>query len=1426
MVLFLALAFLIIVGVFWWLKLTGITLAGEAFCKKTEHTHDDACFLLVRTCNEEHEHTESCYEKQCMCGLEEHTHTSECYSDMSADVETASDWEATFSEVKLTLTASKRLVEIAKTQLGYSESVRNFKVDSDGVRHGYTRYGDWYGNPHGEWSAMFVSFCLRQAGMPSVPISAGAETMRIGWEKAEIYRGASEYLPFEGDIAFLDKNGNGSADAAAVVVGVEGNTLLLIEGDVDGKVAATMMDTSDKAILGYGETDKQKSPVLVSSGTLYMNGASSVASDTVIAKTINYSSNMFTSSRSFVIYTTSGDVHYAIDGNGNAVRIYIDSSGNITSDAEDPNILLWTFSSQGTAYRITNVSTGKKLYASGSSVVTSNASNSTVQSQNDGTVRIRGANNTYASLNTADSTFKVTTNQNNAAKYKFGYTTQAVLWLDGTCGGLRSLSGSPDRAYISSTGSVIKLPSSWQTPSKYEHTLRGWYDVTHAKYYRPGDEFTVEENTVMYADWVAATYDIGQFNAQTVNTVSTDEHITVRLFDYNYLINIHSMSHTGSISQSSHSESWSHVASGKVAFRGDQTINFLVTDHDSSNKLSNPSNRNSINNYYSGVTENIYNATVGEMLFGTDNDYDPSTGKGIVGKTYVGEGDYLFKYVDDPNSEYYGYYTYDAALNAASYNQSEGRFYVYEYLARTSDSANGSGTEKYSDFLPLNSPYANTNGNKIPTYTYSGTSGEYEGVSHYTYDLAYSGSNNSADNVMANLAFGMSMELRFHLSDVPGTQTNGKYGNLDLYGKDMHFKFAGDDDVWVLLDGEVILDLGGIHESQAGDINFSSGIVTVNGKQKRTLYDVAEGDHTLTVYYLERGSSQSNSAFYFNVVPRFSLDIQKEDVLSSALLDGAEFSVYLDEDCTQPAQLWESKAAYEAKETPANTFTVTNGIAHMWGLSPGKTYYIKETKPPGIDGYSRASGIICLYIDKRVITSSTVEIVPEWDVIGGDPIDVSPGYTVHGFEIKEDTQSAFIKVTNAQDWVVETTTVLATKKWNDTKDHSGDFVTVYLTVRDPDGTVRRIRQIDLSAANNWHYIWTNIPKYGADMVTPIIYGVEEAYKQGYQTTISPIEEMTVTKYEWGEALSFVTGYTYILGTPNGYLSATSSTAQTLCYVDEDTAKNSSLALWTATVSGGKVKFTNGEGQILTFNYSSSSSSRYYYVTKSSSTYQSFTATDTGDGFTFYASRNNQKYYMTTLGSNGRISVSTSSGKATEYIPWTLAVKTTTEKIEGMGFEITNTPLDEETSVKVNKVWFTGTASPDIYQRLQVTIKLYADGKDTGQTITLSLKNGWSDTFLGLPYKDADGNVIVYTVVESWDNEDWTVRIGEMQYNPGTPGSYEVTVTNIYKWGQGFELPATGGTGYTPWVLSGAALMLVSLVSGCILRRKRKGGIWK
>ena len=131
--------------VFWSLKLTGIGVAGEAFCGKQEHVHGQSCVDVSNPCK-----------------LEEHIHVESCYSDYRADVETSDDWTKTLADIARGPTIKENAVLVAKSQLGYQESILNFQVDAQMVRRGITRYGQWYGNPYGDWSAMFVSFCAPQ----------------------------------------------------------------------------------------------------------------------------------------------------------------------------------------------------------------------------------------------------------------------------------------------------------------------------------------------------------------------------------------------------------------------------------------------------------------------------------------------------------------------------------------------------------------------------------------------------------------------------------------------------------------------------------------------------------------------------------------------------------------------------------------------------------------------------------------------------------------------------------------------------------------------------------------------------------------------------------------------------------------------------------------------------------------------------------------------------------------------------------------------------------------------------------------------------------------------------------------------------------------------------------------------------------------
>ena len=140
---------------------------------------------------------------------------------------------------------------IAKTQVGYTESQMNFELGNDGVRHGYTRYGAWYGVPYNNWSAIFVSFCLSYAGADEAifPISSSAGTMAELWKTNGKYIPVGEYVPQSGDIVFFNDN------TAGIIAEVFGSTFCVIRGDMENAVTSDTISLSEASIVGWGSVE-------------------------------------------------------------------------------------------------------------------------------------------------------------------------------------------------------------------------------------------------------------------------------------------------------------------------------------------------------------------------------------------------------------------------------------------------------------------------------------------------------------------------------------------------------------------------------------------------------------------------------------------------------------------------------------------------------------------------------------------------------------------------------------------------------------------------------------------------------------------------------------------------------------------------------------------------------------------------------------------------------------------------------------------------------------------------------------------------------------------------------------------------------------------------------------------------------------------
>lgn len=1086
-------------------------------------------------------------------------------------------------------------------------------------------------------------------------------------------------------------------------------------------------------------------------GTMVTSSRALTQSGTVVDfNSLNASQGVY-----YIIYTEYNGRYYAVTysdttkkyGIGQEITV---NGSTVTWNSGDSSIY-WNFerNGYGGSYFISNFANGKYIHAFDNSYggnqdygsMTTGRNSSQLTAKENGTFIIRG-NNYYTGIQNSGGQIKFerVSGEANAAKFKLALVgTVYNVWFDGTCGGMMSYYGADNLNLPASAGTggnvVVTLPETWKSTYKYPYKLKGWYDINNHVYYLvdPDDETpvtaTINGNTVFYADWIAESYDIGVNNEHVVESVDTNSFITTYVFDYSVLFNVMSQTHTGSITSATHQETWTMQNGGtKVPYKNMNSLYFAFVDYDAGGDFSYANNRGTINSNQSDkITANIIsqvNGWSGQNLL--DLLFNPTTD--VIGKHYVGEGNYLFQYMDSSTSNYdgihNGYYYLDARLNAASYNQSEQRFYLYDYLERTSDS-NKDGylnvAGQYSDFLPFNSPYI-FKPDQLDNYVDSVLRPGYE------YDAKDGAGSyqeyNSADDATTNYFFGIRTDIEFFLPNDTNTRDEfGNYGNISTRGEHMVFDFHGDDDVWVFVDGKLLLDIGGLHGIMYGNIDFSSGVITVGrdgGEVQKINFFLEEGTHEMTVYYMERGSSQSNCAIYFNIAPRYSLEITKEDIATVEKLNGAEFTIYNDKALTKPAQLWDSEQAYHNDiadgviSDSKSTFKVVDGVARCWGISAGKTYYIKETSPP--PGYPPTDDLIRITLNNR--GTATIETT----TIHGPA--ATEGFAVIKQNINETLKIVALTVTNQK--VGETTEVRIEKEWHPSSVNIPNSIQVFLLADgEPFGRIAT-----LSEENGWSYTWTGLPKYRSDDDTvEIVYEVKEVLVPNFNTDVISSQIVT-NSVDWIKTHQMSDGNTFIL-VHNGKAYTYNGTA--FGWMDPEEAKKdtSTSAHWSIETYNDGFRLKNELGYILTFN----PSTKKIYATK-----------DTHSGGN---ALNQVIYYL-----NSRLvfhdhDVYYQMGENQNSVSEDGLAFDLHRKIEFTGLltGIMNIPVDEEdqTRVEVTKKWDNGYG---MHVEDYVVISLYADGVDTGHDVILNAANNWTGGFYDLPYYKADGVTrIVYTVVE-------------------------------------------------------------------------------
>ena len=177
-----------------------------------------------------------------------------------------------------------------------------------------------------------------------------------------------------------------------------------------------------------------------------------------------------------------------------------------------------------------------------------------------------------------------------------------------------------------------------------------------------------------------------------------------------------------------------------------------------------------------------------------------------------------------------------------------------------------------------------------------------------------------------------------------------------------------------------------------------------------------------------------------------------------------------------------------------------------------------------------------------------------------------------------------------------------------------------------------------------------------------------------------------------------------------------------------------------------------------------------------------------------------------------------NGKPIEYTVKEVGVPTGYTATE-TGMNVTNTHTPEKTSVKGHKIW-KDEDNKDGIRPASITVKLLADGKETGQTATVSETSGWTYEFTGLD-RYQEGKGIAYTVVEVNVPDGYTASVeGYNITNTHTPEKPTPGKPNEPgKPKKGGELPNTGSESNQVALVAGIAL--IGLGTGFLARRKKE-----
>lgn len=331
-----------------------------------------------------------------------------------------------------------------------------------------------------------------------------------------------------------------------------------------------------------------------------------------------------------------------------------------------------------------------------------------------------------------------------------------------------------------------------------------------------------------------------------------------------------------------------------------------------------------------------------------------------------------------------GYYKYSSLENFASYNRETGNFDVYNsWAVQGGASVNG-------QFFPFNqaAQVFQTDESGMPVVN--------DGI-------LVPNSANGTNDAFLNHYLGLTMEVTFQ------QPAGGKLSNMGAENP-MTFRFSGDDDVWIFIDGVLVADIGGIHDTETATIDFSTGEVKIdrtdrfddpidpdwNSRVETTIREQFEkagavidnemkGDtfadntvHTLTMFYMERGNQASNLELEFNLQEPHYGTLEKVDQDGSGL-EGVTFNLYEADDDWQPIGE-EIATLTTGKDGMVNLTQVgADGVERILVFEKDKKYILREVET--LPGYATPGDIHLTYNDD----TATLKVENQWETgaVGG-----------------------------------------------------------------------------------------------------------------------------------------------------------------------------------------------------------------------------------------------------------------------------------------------------------------------------------------------------------------------------------------------------------------------------------------------------------